>query len=324
MSTAPAEPTTPDYPPLPVLMGRVLADVPAVGKNSQAPSNMGGYAFRGIEDVLAALKPAMARHGVFCIPDVIERLPTERTLQGGKVMFVMDLCIRWTFYGPAGDTLTSTCWGQGTDMGDKATQKAMTSAFKSMLMQTFVIGDAASDAEAHDVPETHRNSANPEQWFVDNGWKDRADHDEARALIVAVLAEQTEEVRTAFRAWFGDQDQPWGAVWPQPFAAAVTSRLEELAQSHASPHQDDEKAPSAPEPTEPPDVPPLPLPEPEKPAPKKRGTGPLVKCAWCGTDIKDEAAVPVTFHGASRLMHGKCKAEVDEEVKANGGVEPPF
>lgn len=193
--------------PLPVLMGRVLADVPAVGKNSSAPANMGGYAFRGIEDVLAALKPAMARHGVFCIPDVIERLATERPLGSGKVMFVVDLCIRWTFYGPLGDTLTSTCWGQGTDMGDKATQKAMTSAFKSMLMQTFAIGDSASDSERHDVPETQGHATtddDDERWFRENGWKGRDEHHGWKASRIQALkneAKDNPEGQPAIKKW---------------------------------------------------------------------------------------------------------------------------
>ncbi len=314
--TAPAEPCTPA--PLPVLMGRVLADVPAVGKNSQAPSNMGGYAFRGIEDVLAALKPAMARHGVFCIPDVIERLPTERTLQGGKVMFVVDLCIRWTFHGPAGDTLTSTCWGQGTDMGDKATQKAMTSGFKTMLCQTFCIGDAASDAEAHDVPDTHRDSTPPPP--KTEGWESAAQEAEAHKDIAHRLAQLPEDhpVRIAGRVM--REKHGWPVALER--LAELRDLLEEAERAPAAP-QPDEKAPSTPEPTDTPEAPSLPLPEPEKPKPAKRGTGgPLVKCAWCGNDIKDEAAVPVTFQGKSRMMHGRCRTEWEAEKAAN--PDEPF
>src|SRR5687768_2930833 len=118
-------------------MGKVLAELPAIGKNSQAPANMGGYSFRGIEDILAALKPALAKHGVVCLPSVLERIESTRTIGQNRVMYVVDLHVEWRFLGPAGDSLPADAWGQGTDMGDKATQKAMTSAFKSMLMQTF-------------------------------------------------------------------------------------------------------------------------------------------------------------------------------------------
>jgi hypothetical protein len=61
------------------------------------------------------------------------------------------------------------------------------------------------------------------------------------------------------------------------------------------------------------------LPEPEKP---KRARGPAVKCAWCGNEIKDEAAIPVAFNDKPAMMHGRCKAEVEAEKAATG--EEPF
>lgn len=221
-------------PPLPVLMGRVLADVPAVGKNSAAPANMGGYAFRGIEDVLAALKPAMAKHGVFCVPHIAQRIPSERHLSGGKIMFVVDLFIVWTFYGPAGDTIQADAWGQGTDMGDKATQKAMTSAFKSMLMQTFVIGDSATDAEAHSVPETERQQVDPEAWFKQWGWVDRTAHDERRKALVASARELDEKAREVLKKWVDEEgqshpDKPgWATAWPLDLAEKIAHKVELL------------------------------------------------------------------------------------------------
>lgn len=105
-----------------------------------------------------------------------------------------------------------------------------------------------------EMGQAHAAPVDPEQWFVDNGWTDRAEHDEARALIVRVLAEQTDEFRSTFRVWFGDQDQPWGAAWPEPFAAAVASRLEALVSERG------EQTPKG-------EGPPNPVPTPETPAP---------------------------------------------------------
>lgn len=132
----------------------VLADLPAIGKDERAPGNMGGYAFRGIEQITAAIKPLLARHGVLMVPRVIAREEGSRPVGNAKTMFVIDQHIEFTFYGPAGDSVVASMWGEGTDMGDKATQKAATSAFKSMLSITFCISDAATDSERHDVPET--------------------------------------------------------------------------------------------------------------------------------------------------------------------------
>ncbi len=132
----------------------VLADMPAIEKDQQAPGNMGGYRFRGIEQITAALKPLLAKHGVFMVPTVITRETEARTTKSGGSLYVVDLLIRFTFHGPAGDTFCAEVWGEGTDSGDKATQKAVTSAFKSMLGVTFCISDSETDAERHDVPDT--------------------------------------------------------------------------------------------------------------------------------------------------------------------------
>lgn len=142
--------------PIHKLLGEVLDELGPIAKNGTAPGNMGGYAFRRVEDITAALKPLFAKHGVLCLPDVLERVESQRATAKGGVMFCVDLKIEFRFIGPGGDNLATTVWGQGTDSGDKATQKAVTSAFKTMLSVVFCISDSEMDAEAHDVPETAR------------------------------------------------------------------------------------------------------------------------------------------------------------------------
>lgn len=137
-------------------VSRVLSDLPAIGKNRTAPGSMGGYAFRSIEDITAALKPLLSRHGISIVPSILDRRDSERATSGSKVMFVTDLHVQFRFVALDGSSLVASMWGQGTDMGDKSPQKAVTSAFKSMLSVTFCISDAELDAEAHDVPSTER------------------------------------------------------------------------------------------------------------------------------------------------------------------------
>lgn len=132
----------------------VLKELPAIGKDSKAPDTMGGYAFRGIEQITAALKPALAAQGVFMAPTVVQREEMARSTRSGSALYVVDLLIRFTFYGVGGDSFAAEMWGQGSDSGDKAVSKAATSAFKSMLAITFCISDAESDTEKHNVPDT--------------------------------------------------------------------------------------------------------------------------------------------------------------------------
>lgn len=146
----------PDALPIHVLMGRVLADLPAIGKaqfNKQQ-----GFAFRGIDDVLNALNPLLSKHGVFYLPDVIERVSSQRLTKGGGVMYEVNLHVRFRFYGPAGDYVEASGWGEGTDSGDKATNKAMTCAMKYVLFQVFAISTAEA-AEMDTDKHTPENSA---------------------------------------------------------------------------------------------------------------------------------------------------------------------
>lgn len=144
-------------------LAAVLDGLGPIPKNGQAPGNMGGYPFRRVEDITAALKPLFAKHGVLCLPSVMNRIETERLTRSGGVMFCVDLEICFRFVGPQGDELAANVWGQGTDSGDKATQKAVTSAFKTMLSVVFCISDSTLDAEAHSVPETTRPAPAPKE-----------------------------------------------------------------------------------------------------------------------------------------------------------------
>lgn len=118
-------------------MAAVMADVGAVGKGGTNREQ--GYAFRQVDDFMNALHPAMARHGVFVTPCVEERLVEERTNSRGTAIRLVDLRIRFTFHGPAGDSVDAVTWGEAKDSSDKATNKAMTAAFKYALLQTFMI-----------------------------------------------------------------------------------------------------------------------------------------------------------------------------------------
>lgn len=134
-------------------MVAILSDLPAIGKDQKNVQQ--NFMFRGHDDVLNALNPLLAKHGVFVVPTVLERTTSERTTASGKAMFEVSLLVQYTFYGLAGDSVTASSWGEGTDMGDKATSKAMTMAFKSVLNQAFAISNKeTADPDALTAEET--------------------------------------------------------------------------------------------------------------------------------------------------------------------------
>lgn len=187
-------------------VAKVLDELPAIGKDGRAPANMGGYSFRSVEDITAALKPLLARHELMIVPSILERRDSERQTSGSKVMFVTDLHVQFDFVASDGSRFHATMWGQGTDMGDKACQKAVTAAFKSMLSVTFCISDRENDAEAHDVPTTERRPKPASKERIDV----------LKGQVTASLGLST---------WVKDQ----GFAWPWTDAAcdAIEAKLEE-------------------------------------------------------------------------------------------------
>lgn len=206
-----------------VLMARVLADLPAIGKNQR--NEQQGFMFRGIDAVLDALNPILAKHGVFYVPDVVDRVYSQRPTRSGSVMHTVDLHVRYRFYGPRGDYVEASGWGEGTDSGDKATNKAMTGAQKYVLFQVFAIStQEAQDQDRTQPPETVTGGGRPAP--QDLGW---TNPDEAQAVHKALnrrikALPDPEEVK--FRKWMRDNAIPWPATPDQ--IAVATAELEEV------------------------------------------------------------------------------------------------
>lgn len=124
----------------------VTGKLKGIGKNRRNKEQ--GYNFRGIDDVLTALHPLLAEHGLVFVPNVVDREYEERVSSKGTVGHCAHLHVVYRIYGPAGDHVEGSTWGEGLDYGDKATNKAMTAAFKYLLFQVFAICDPDEDADA--------------------------------------------------------------------------------------------------------------------------------------------------------------------------------
>lgn len=191
-------------------MVAVLDELPAIEKGESAPGNMGGYKFRGIVQVVNALKPLLGKHGVFVTPTTIDRLDSQRPVGQNKLMFAVDVHVRWTFIGLLGDRVECSTWGCGTDMGDKATQKAYTAAFKSMLAETFCIADSETDPERHSVQETERAGPPPKPVDpVDLGWESKEAANEKHKPVGERIKALADEDKARFEAWRTSEGLGW-------------------------------------------------------------------------------------------------------------------
>lgn len=115
----------------------IMSEVPAIGKNKQ--NQQQNFKYRGIDDAYNALQPLMAKHGVFTVPEVMERAREERVNAKGTTLAFVILRVKYTFYAKDGSSLFCVIEGEGMDSGDKATSKALAISHKYALMQVFCV-----------------------------------------------------------------------------------------------------------------------------------------------------------------------------------------
>lgn len=115
----------------------VMEDIGAVGKNDV--NKQQGFKYRGIDAVMNALNPAMVKHKIFCVPEVMEQNREERKTVKGNTVIYFVCRIRYRFFTTDGSSVEAVVIGEAMDSGDKATNKAMSVAFKYACFQIFCI-----------------------------------------------------------------------------------------------------------------------------------------------------------------------------------------
>lgn len=116
-----------------------------------------GYNFRGIDDVLNALSSALVEAGLLILPRVMNRTVTERETKSGGALFYVTVQVEFDLVSAEdGSKHTVATYGEAMDSADKATNKAMSAAYKYLALLTFCIPTEASpdtdaDFTTHEV-----------------------------------------------------------------------------------------------------------------------------------------------------------------------------
>lgn len=128
----------------------VTADMAKEGIAKGRRNQQQGYQFRGIDDVYNALSPVLAKHKLCILPRVTERVVQERETQRGGVLFYVTVRVEFDFVSAEDGSVHTVCtYGEAMDAADKATNKAMSAAYKYAAFQTFCIPtEADNDADA--------------------------------------------------------------------------------------------------------------------------------------------------------------------------------
>lgn len=130
----------------------VQTDLATVGITKDRRNQQGsGYNFRGIDDVYNTIAPLLAKHGLCILPRVLAREVTERLSQKGGALFYVTVEVEFDFVAAEdGSKHIVKTFGEAMDSGDKATNKAMSAAYKYACFQAFSIPtEADNDADAH-------------------------------------------------------------------------------------------------------------------------------------------------------------------------------
>jgi hypothetical protein len=157
-ATATALPTVPHQ--IHELMPLVMADVGAIPKACRNKAQ--SYDFRSIDQVLNAIHPVLVKHKVSLSVETDE-YKTEVIKeakpgnQGERTVYRATLRLSVRFWAPDGSNLTCVSVGEGMDYGgDKATNKALSAAYKYALFLGLAIPLDASqidDSDRSDLPK---------------------------------------------------------------------------------------------------------------------------------------------------------------------------
>ena len=136
-------------------IAQVAATMAADGIGKDRKNAAQNYNFRGIDDVYNALGKVLARNGLVILPRVLARDVIERETAGGKVLFYVTVEVEFDLVcAEDGSRHTIKTFGEAMDSADKATNKAMSAAYKYAAFMAFCIpteGDNDPDAHTHDA-----------------------------------------------------------------------------------------------------------------------------------------------------------------------------
>lgn len=137
-------------------IAEVAAELATRGISKDSRNQAQGFNFRGIDAVYNALAPLLAKHKLCILPRCISREYVERTNAKGNALFYVTVQAEFDLVSAEdGSKHTVSTFGEAMDSGDKATNKAMSAAYKYAAFQAFCIPteetNIDADAEVHEV-----------------------------------------------------------------------------------------------------------------------------------------------------------------------------
>lgn len=154
VAQAPAKPAA--IHPAIIQIMRAIGPIAKSLRNEQQNFN-----YRGIDQVYNTVHPHFAEHGVYSTSTILAAEHKEGKSDRGKPYIHSILQMRFTFWAADGSSVSTEVVGEGIDYsGDKASNKAMSTADKYAILQLLKIPTAMVDADAplRENPEPNRRA----------------------------------------------------------------------------------------------------------------------------------------------------------------------
>lgn len=123
------------------------------GISKDSVNQQQNFKFRSVDAIYNTLAPLLASNGLCMLPRVLKREMREHTTAKGTVLFYCVVEVEYALVCAEDNSQhIISIYGEAMDTGDKATNKAMSAAFKYACIQTFCIpteGDNDADGVTH-------------------------------------------------------------------------------------------------------------------------------------------------------------------------------
>lgn len=122
-----------------------------------------GFKFRGIDDVMNRMAQHLVEAGLVIVPNIRSREVYERVNSRGNPLFYVTVQVDFTVWSAVdGSSVVCSVPGEAMDSGDKATNKALSIAYKYMAFQLFAIPiDEDPDRHTHEVGKSPSKTLAP-------------------------------------------------------------------------------------------------------------------------------------------------------------------
>lgn len=181
---------------------RVMQAIGGITKDGEYAAGNTRYNYRGIEQITPRVRDAMIDYGLILVPVRADMTCTPRVKADDKVSVMAEAHMTYRFVNcdRPEDFIETQMIASAVDSGDKYVTKALTSAFKYLMLQSLCIGDPSDDQDRYDADNDAGDALTDEDIAALRvSWDATEDEVGALRAATAMLSDHSREV---FAAWW--------------------------------------------------------------------------------------------------------------------------